>query len=271
MINSKTEKIAILDETKSQNVPNTSRVLYEPGTKNIITKPPVKFGINVIGFQGINCKSYMEENIKNNAYPFLKTLCNFRSLNTDNNKVKQQIKDAISNPNLEIENIQQILTKKQLSNYDLINKINYELYNENTKQKSLERIQKICRKEDINNSRKIGNLQREIILNNLKNTNIKEILSKEKPIYLILDNAKIHHAKIIEEVCDILNIKLIFLEPYSPDLNPIEDVWRTIKRTLYNSDYNTLDELIKIFKTLFYEIIDDKSFYNNWLSEYFMV
>lgn len=50
MINSKTEKIAILDETKSQNVPNTSRVLYEPGTKNIITKPPVKFGINVIGF-----------------------------------------------------------------------------------------------------------------------------------------------------------------------------------------------------------------------------
>ena len=30
------------------------------------------------------------------------------------------------------------------------------------------------------------------------NTKIKEILSKEKPIYLILDNAKIHHAKIIE-------------------------------------------------------------------------
>ena len=44
----------------------------------------------------------------------------------------------------------------------------------------------------------------------------------------ILGNTKIHHAKIIEEVCDILNIKLIFLEPYCPDLNPIEDVWRTI-------------------------------------------
>lgn len=64
MINAKTEKIAILDETKSQNVPNTSRVLYIPGTKNIISKPPVKFGINVVGFQGINCKSYMEENTK---------------------------------------------------------------------------------------------------------------------------------------------------------------------------------------------------------------
>lgn len=213
----------------------------------------------------------MEEHIKNNAYSFLKTLCNFRSLNTDNHKVKQQIKEAINNSNLEIENIQLILYKKQLSNKDLINKINDELYNENPKQISIEKIQKICRKEDINNSRKINNLQREIILNNLQNSEINKILSKEKPIYLILDNAKIHHAKIIETVCDILNIKLIFLEPYCPDLNPIEDVWRTIKRRLYNSNYETLDELIKIFKELFYEIVDDRSFYSNWLSEYFMV
>jgi len=43
--------------------------------------------------------------------------------------------------------------------------------------------------------------------NNLKkNTKIKEILSKEKPIYLILDNAQIHHTKIIDEVYEILNI-----------------------------------------------------------------
>ncbi|MBE6488430.1 MAG: transposase [Methanosphaera stadtmanae] len=213
----------------------------------------------------------MEENIKNNSYTFLKTVCNFRSLNTNNHKVKQQIKEALNNPNLEIENIQLILYKKQLSNKDLINKINDELYNENPKQISIEKIQKICRKEDINNSRKISNLQREIILKNLQNSKIKEILSKEKPIYLILDNAKIHHAKIIESVCDILNMKLIFLEPYCPDLNPIEDVWRTIKRILYNSNYKTLEKLIKLFKKLFYEIVDDTSFYNNWLSEYFMV
>ena len=70
LINAKTDKIAILDETRSQNVPNTSRVLYKPGTKNIITKLPVKFGINVVGFQGINCNSYMEENTKNMHIPF---------------------------------------------------------------------------------------------------------------------------------------------------------------------------------------------------------
>ena len=157
LINAKTDKIAILDETRSQNVPNTSRVLYKPGTKNIITKPPVKFGINVVGFQGINCNSYMEENTKNNAYTFLKTLCNFRALNTNNKKVMKQIKQAITNPNLKIENIQSILHQKQLSTKDLINKINDELYNENSNQKSIEKIQKICKKEDIHNIRKITN------------------------------------------------------------------------------------------------------------------
>ena len=257
--------------TRPENVPNTSKVLYKPGTKNIIIKPPVKFGINIVGFQGINCNSYMEENTKNNAYTFLKTLCNFRALNTNNKQVIKQIKQAITNPNLKIENIQSILHQNQLSTKDLINKINDELYNENSKQKSIEKIQKICKKEDIHNTRKIANLQREIIVNNLQNTEIKDLLSKEKPIYLILDNAKIHHAKIIEKVCDILNLKLIFLEPYCPDLNPIEDVWRTIKRKIYNSNYKTLNELIDKFKRLFYEIVDNTTFYENWLSEYFMV
>ncbi|MBE6489230.1 MAG: transposase, partial [Methanosphaera stadtmanae] len=67
------------------------------------------------------------------------------------------------------------------------------------------------------------------------------------------------------------NLKLIFLEPYCPDLNPIEDVWRTIKRKIYNSNYKTLNELIDIFKRLFYEIMDNTTFYENWFSEYFMV
>jgi transposase len=45
-----------------------------------------------------------------------------------------------------------------------------------------------------------------------------EINSKEKRINIILDNARIHHAKIVEKACEILNINLIFLKPYCPDL-----------------------------------------------------
>ena len=35
----------------------------------------------------------------------------------------------------------------------------------------------------------------------------------------------------IQRAAEILNINLIFLRHYCPDLNPIEDIWRVIKKT----------------------------------------
>ncbi len=65
-----------------------------------------------------------------------------------------------------------------------------------------------------------------------------------------------------------MNINLIFLQPYCPDLNPIEDVWRIIKSKLYKSIYENLNELIEIFKEKYYQIVDSKSFYEKWVDEY---
>ena len=69
----------------------------------------------------------------------------------------------------------------------------------------------------------------------------------------------------VQKVAEILNINLIYLRPYCPDLSPIEDVWRVIKKTTYKSNYDSEKELIKIFKDKFYEIIENKLFYENWL------
>jgi transposase len=60
---------------------------------------------------------------------------------------------------------------------------------------------------------------------------------------IILDNASFHSSpqtrQIIEEAgCDVL-----YLAPYSPDLNPIEKLWANIKRRWRNSG-GALDELI---------------------------
>ena len=110
--------------------------------------------------------------------------------------------------------------------------------------------------------------KRSRLLENLLNPQIIEINSKEKRINLILDNARIHHVKIVEKACGILNINLIFLQPYCPDLNPIEDVWRKIKSKIYESIYNNLNELIEIFKEEYYKIVDLISFYENWVKEY---
>ena len=257
--------MVILDETACQNTPNTSRVLYESGSKNIIAKIPDRIKINMIGFQSINCKSYVEATKKSNAYTFLISLCNFRILNSENEECCKLINEAINHPNLSEKNIKKEISKNLSSEYDLINKINDKLYDDNFKEKSINSIRRICNKEDPNNKAKIERRKRININKNLENPKIKELTNKEKRINLVLDNARIHTAKMVQKVAEILNINLIYLRPYCPDLSPIEDVWRVIKKTTYKSNYNSEKELIKIFEDKFYEIIENKSFYENWL------
>ena len=48
-------------------------------------------------------------------------------------------------------------------------------------------------------------------------------------IVIILDNFRTHHAIIVREKAEELNILLLHLPPYSPDLNPIEFVWKAFK------------------------------------------
>jgi transposase len=40
---------------------------------------------------------------------------------------------------------------------------------------------------------------------------------------LIMDNASFHRTDQITELCDHSGVKLLYLPPYSPDLNPIEE------------------------------------------------
>ena len=54
----------------------------------------------MIGFQAVNCNSYVEETKKSNAYNFLISLCNFRILNMENKEASKLLKDAINHSNL---------------------------------------------------------------------------------------------------------------------------------------------------------------------------
>lgn len=77
----------------------------------------------------------------------------------------------------------------------------------------------------------------------LNNKKLSFLMKEEKPLNIILDNARIHTAKIVEEACEILSVNLVYLPPYCPFLSPIEDVWKDIKREIYNTNYKSLDEL----------------------------
>jgi transposase len=57
---------------------------------------------------------------------------------------------------------------------------------------------------------------------------------------MILDNGAFHHAKRLKIPS---NIALVFLPPYSPELNPAEKVWWMIKRELKMKHFQSLRHL----------------------------
>ena len=106
------------------------------------------------------------------------------------------------------------------------------------------------------------------ILNNLKKSNLENKLTKEKQIIIILDNYRTHKSKIFQEACKILNIKIIFLPPYSPHLNPIEQIWKSIKRVISITYIKNKEHLNEIFEKEFYIQVIKESFYKKWVEEY---
>lgn len=60
-----------------------------------------------------------------------------------------------------------------------------------------------------------------------------------KKILVVLDNARFHHAKANKEFFDSVSdkIELLFLPPYSPDINPIESFWKKTRRSVTHNRY----------------------------------
>jgi len=78
---------------------------------------------------------------------------------------------------------------------------------------------------------------------------------KRKKILLVLDNARYHHAKILQEWLDEMSdmLELFFLPPYSPDLNAIEMLWKKTRRNVtHNRYFESLDNL-KLDLTLYWK------------------
>ena len=65
---------------------------------------------------------------------------------------------------------------------------------------------------------------------------------------IVTDNATFHCKSRLYELCKNANknLKLIFLPPYSPDLNPIEKYWAILKKKLKKiaKNNNNLEESI---------------------------
>ena len=90
----------------------------------------------------------------------------------------------------------------------------------------------------------------------------------EKEIVLVLDNFRSHRAKASLKCAEESNIKLIFLPPYSPDLNPIEFIWKSIKRIISRSFIKDLGHMKQIIYKSFVEFASRLSFAKSWIEKF---
>ena len=63
---------------------------------------------------------------------------------------------------------------------------------------------------------------------------------------IVMDNASFHRKSKLQEISQKYNRRLIFLPPYSPELNPIEKFWAWLKKFLRGNLrlFDTLDDAI---------------------------
>lgn len=92
----------------------------------------------------------------------------------------------------------------------------------------------------------------DIFIKYLKDSNIKNKT-------LIMDNLRVHHTKDVKAVLNDNKVNVIFTPPYSPELNPIEEMFSWIKRKLRLKNIVTEKELKTELEQLTKEINSKKN------------
>jgi transposase len=79
-------------------------------------------------------------------------------------------------------------------------------------------------------------------------------------LVVVLDNARIHHAKLLQAFLDEQRnrLTLVFLPPYSPQFNIVEGLWKWLKSNVINNVfYSTVSEIRLRVGQFMDEIIKD--------------
>jgi transposase len=72
---------------------------------------------------------------------------------------------------------------------------------------------------------------------------IEEAYPEKNRIHVFCDNARYYRNKAVTEHLKTAKVRLHFLPPYSPNLNPIERLWKWMKeRVIYNTYYSEFED-----------------------------
>lgn len=59
----------------------------------------------------------------------------------------------------------------------------------------------------------------------------------DDPLTVVLDNARYQRCRLVMDAAAALDIELLFLPPYSPNLNLIERLWKFVKKECLATRY----------------------------------
>jgi len=247
------------------------------------------------GFLPVNGIPHLKIGDNINSGIFIDFIIETKELNSEKEETKELLRGFLEKENVHAEYIQESISKGTKDQF--IGKIIEQVNDDDlSKDELVEKLQIEAGKEDSKDKRKISkiksenmalnlikefgiNIDESQIKNHVKLRNLvrdEELLNKkidnyfedEKRIFMILDNYSVHISYLVRLIAKILNIILIFLPSYSPNLNPIEQVWRTIKLELYTKYIKSEAYLINRFKKIFWEIIDRPSFTKEWKDKF---
>ena len=115
---------------------------------------------------------------------------------------------------------------------------------------------------------RLGHLQDAVVKQYAKTVNGESIVDflnevratyqTNRPIHLVLDGAGYHRNKLVIDEAEKLNITLHYLHPYSPNLNPIERLWKVMNtREIANifRQQKNFDGVFMSFLQLHYPIL----------------
>jgi transposase len=112
-------------------------------------------------------------------------------------------------------------------------------------------------------------------LDNSKKESIVEFLKEIraanpsfKVIIVVPDNYSSHISAAVAHAAQGLGIHLVFLPPYSPDLNPIEYIWKSIKRVMSVGFVPTLDDMKRKIAHAWNDFSGWLSFAKRWIGEF---
>jgi transposase len=100
--------------------------------------------------------------------------------------------------------------------------------------------------------------------------NIKSANSDFKATVIVIDNFASHRSRLVRDKAKELGLYLVFLPPYSPDLNPIEFIWKSIKRALSIITVKDLCDMKNIISNSWDKFSISLSYGKAWIEKFLL-